>query len=586
MNDPNIKLKQQIVDKIKESTNILVTVSRDPSVDDLSAALGLTLMLNKMGKHATAIFSGKIPPAIIFLEPDKVFENTADSLRDFIIALDKEKADHLRYKIEGDVVKIFITPYRTTITSDDLQFSQGDFNVELVLALGVSDQGHLDNALAAHGQILHDVTIATFTDGEKVSELGSIDWHDASASCLCEMVTAISESLKTDKSILDKQISTALLTGIVFATDRFSNQLTTSKLMTMAAQLMAAGADQQLIAAKLNESHEINSTEKITSIKNMSETDGTVDMPVEVEKKLTANVTTEPIKDEPGMLRVSHGDTEPPIEVVKPTKPTEPYQADKKPVDEVVPAVPKLPEPPVTNEIINQLSTLPPSQEIIDDNIKKTSSIGSSSTLTEKPKQEEPLIGGTLNATAEQAAEDNRRAQEETKNKKILTHSYLSGSEPDVGTAINSAMQGSEQTQNVDIFTQGSLAGNQPSPTSASKSAVETREKQINPPADSLSTLAPASGLGQFPSVSNVNDADQARIAVESALGHQLPSQPIAAPVLDLPLPPPLPDFSTLPPPQTDAFDFAAASIAASPSVIANQPSIEDSPSQFHIPGQ
>jgi nanoRNase/pAp phosphatase (c-di-AMP/oligoRNAs hydrolase) len=62
MNDTGAK--QQIVDKIKSSSNILVTVSTDPSVDELSAALGLTLMLNKMNKHATAVFSGAIPPAI------------------------------------------------------------------------------------------------------------------------------------------------------------------------------------------------------------------------------------------------------------------------------------------------------------------------------------------------------------------------------------------------------------------------------------------------------------------------------------------------------------------------------------------
>src|SRR5664279_2262748 len=144
MNDTENKAKLQIVEKIKALTNILVTVSKDPSVDDLSAALGLTALLNKLDKHATAIFSGAIPPAITFLDPDKVFENTADSLRDFIIALDKEKADHLRYKVEGDVVKIFITPYHTTITGDDLDFSQGDYNVEAVVALGVTNREELD----------------------------------------------------------------------------------------------------------------------------------------------------------------------------------------------------------------------------------------------------------------------------------------------------------------------------------------------------------------------------------------------------------------------------------------------------------
>lgn len=104
----------QIVEKLEENSNILVTVNANPSVDELSAALGITLLLNKLDKHATAVFSGKVPPAIEFLQPEKTFENTVDSLRDFIIALNKEKADHLRYKVVDDMVKIFITPYRTS----------------------------------------------------------------------------------------------------------------------------------------------------------------------------------------------------------------------------------------------------------------------------------------------------------------------------------------------------------------------------------------------------------------------------------------------------------------------------------------
>lgn len=249
--------RQQIVDNIKADSNILVTVSTNPTVDELSAALGLTILLDKMDKRATAVFSGNIPPALNFLEPDKTFENTADSLRDFIISLDKEKADHLRYKVDGDVVKIFITPYKTTLTQKDLEFGQGEFNVELVIAIGVKDQDNLDKALAAHGKILHDATVVTVTIGDDKSNLGVTDWHDATASSFSEMVVGLAEGLKDDKSVLDEQISTALLTGIVSATDRFSNERTSSRVMTMAAQLMAAGANQQLIAAKLEEAHDI-----------------------------------------------------------------------------------------------------------------------------------------------------------------------------------------------------------------------------------------------------------------------------------------------------------------------------------------
>lgn len=249
--------KQQIVEGIKANSNILVTVSDSPSVDELSAALGLTLLLNKIDKRATSIFSGAIPPAITFLDPAKTFEGTVDSLRDFIIALDKEKADHLRYKVDGDVVKIFITPYRTKLNEKDLEFSQGDYNVEMVIALGVKDQDHLDKALSAHGRILHDALVTTISVGADPSSLGSVDWRDEVASSLCEMLVSLSEALKGSQQILDEQIATALLTGIVSATDRFSNDRTSSRVMTMAAQLMAAGADQQLIAAKLQESHDI-----------------------------------------------------------------------------------------------------------------------------------------------------------------------------------------------------------------------------------------------------------------------------------------------------------------------------------------
>lgn len=259
--------KQQIVEGIRANANILVTVSDSPSVDELSAALGLTMLLNKIDKRATAIFSGKIPPAIMFLDPQKTFEGTVDSLRDFIIALDKEKADHLRYKLVDDVVKIFITPYRTTLTEKDLEFSQGDYNVEMVIAIGVQEQNHLDKALAAHGRILHDAAVATISLGQTPSKMGTIDWQEANASSFCEMLVSLTEALKDDQPLLDEQIASAFLTGIVSATDRFSNDRTSSRVMTMAAQLMAAGANQQLIAAKLQEAHDIgpNAVDKSTT---------------------------------------------------------------------------------------------------------------------------------------------------------------------------------------------------------------------------------------------------------------------------------------------------------------------------------
>jgi nanoRNase/pAp phosphatase (c-di-AMP/oligoRNAs hydrolase) len=242
--------KQQIAERVKQASRFLVTVNANPTVDQLAACIGLTLLLNKMNKHATAVFSGKIPTTIQFLQPEKTLETTADSLRDFIISLDKNKADKLRYKVEDDVVRIFITPYRTSLSAKDFVFSEGDFNVEAVIALGVAQRTQLDAAISAHGRILHDATVISINAGAgKAPDIGQINWQDAGASSLSEMLVSISEAFGT--GLIDSQMATAFLTGIVAETERFSNKKTSPKVMTMSAQLMAAGANQQLIVSKL-----------------------------------------------------------------------------------------------------------------------------------------------------------------------------------------------------------------------------------------------------------------------------------------------------------------------------------------------
>lgn len=240
--------KQELIAKLKEANNILVTVSANPSVDQLAACIGLTLFLNKQKKHATAVFSGEVPSTLQFLKPSDTLEKNTDSLRDFIVSLDKTKADKLRYKVEDNVVKIFITPYKTSITEADLDFSQGDFNVDVVLCLGVDKQQDLDQAITSHGRILHDATVASVSTGA-VGELGTLNWVEPQASSLSELAAQITDALGRDE--MDGQIATSFLTGIVAETDRFSNDKTSPVTMKLSADLMAAGANQQLVASEL-----------------------------------------------------------------------------------------------------------------------------------------------------------------------------------------------------------------------------------------------------------------------------------------------------------------------------------------------
>ncbi|MBQ3294021.1 hypothetical protein IJG96_02730 [Candidatus Saccharibacteria bacterium] len=245
VSDPTLK---KVLEKIDDAESVLVALSNDPSVDEIAAAMGLSMVLDEAGKHVTAIYSGKTPNVLQFLKPEERFETGTESLQDFVIAMNKDKADLLLYKIDGDFVKVYVTPYKTTISGDDIEFSRGDYNVDLVISLNVPAATELDAALKEHGRIMHDATSINVTNGA-AGKFGDVEWVDAKASSISEMVSKLAFEL-VDK--MDAATATALLTGLVAATDRFKNPATTPDAMVLAAKLRGAGADQQLVVLNVH----------------------------------------------------------------------------------------------------------------------------------------------------------------------------------------------------------------------------------------------------------------------------------------------------------------------------------------------
>ena len=253
----------EVARHISEAKNVLIALSSDPSVDEMAAAIGLSIYLDRLGKRATAIYSGTTPNALEFLKPEQTFEPTADTLQDFVVALSKDKADHLRYKLDGSYVKIYITPYRSRISENDLDFSYGDYNVDLVLALDISNGIDLDSALREHGRIMHDAVIINITTSNP-GKFGEIEWSDKKASSVSEMIARLLYNVNSEVEV-GKEEATAFLTGIVAATNRFSNANTTPETMEVSSLLMGSGANQQLVSKNItpdvdNEIIDSNST--------------------------------------------------------------------------------------------------------------------------------------------------------------------------------------------------------------------------------------------------------------------------------------------------------------------------------------
>lgn len=398
---------KEITERVKGAQNVLVALSKDPNVDEVSAALGLTLMLDKVGKKVTAIYSGGTPDVLKFLRPEETFSADTNALQDFIIALDKDKADHLRYKVDGEYVKVFITPYREAISEDDLEYSYGEFNVDLIIALDVAEEGELDGALVEYGRIMHDAGVVNVTTQEG-GKFGDTEWCNPKASSVSEMIAEMGVELGEDA--FEKNSATALLTGIVAMTERFANDKTTPETMNIASKLMAAGADQSLVAENIEraeDGREPVMMEETVKEPNLAETteepspaETVEEQPIGDEVEKENNKEEEKNMENIGNIMPTPEAPEVVTEVAPETAPEIPQETSEAAPEATAEAAP---------EVEPQKPVLETPSELLGDMPKTEESAATGGTLAETSAEEEPK---TEEAPVEAPVAEETKAEE------------------------------------------------------------------------------------------------------------------------------------------------------------------------------
>jgi phosphoesterase RecJ-like protein len=248
MND--LTEKQKLIKKINQAKHILLAISERPSGDQIGSILALREGLIAKNKNIFSVFGGQLDDNYNFIDDlDKLSTDLAGS-KDFILAIKQNgaQADHLGYKLEEGELKITITPAKGNFKPNDVSYQYGDYQYDLIITLGVTELKQLGSAYNQDPEIFYKTETINIDNNPKNQQFGEINWLDNQASSLAEMMVGLLESLDIN---LDKKISTYLLMSLMSATDRFQAQNTTSKALTVAAQLIGAGANRDYIVNSL-----------------------------------------------------------------------------------------------------------------------------------------------------------------------------------------------------------------------------------------------------------------------------------------------------------------------------------------------
>lgn len=240
-----LNTQEQILDQIKKNETVLICVGKNPEGDELGAALGLYAALKKMNKKTDIISPTAILDKYSFMPQSEFISHKLEGARDYVFSLeiDKEKLQQLRYEVEEKRLKIFITAKNGEIDKDHISLESSKFNYDLIIVLGTSDLENLGGVYDENPELFYDIPVINVDHKPENEYFGKINLVDVAASSTSELVYNLISGL--DDGLIDEDIATDLLAGIIAETESFQNKNTTPKAFMAAAALIAKGANKQ-----------------------------------------------------------------------------------------------------------------------------------------------------------------------------------------------------------------------------------------------------------------------------------------------------------------------------------------------------
>lgn len=251
--------EQQIFEQINKADNILITFRKTWNGDSVASALAMFLFLKKLDKKIDVVAEkfddGRL---FSFLPGFNEIKNTVENLRKFIISLDitNTKVNQIKYKIKDNTLNFIISPHDGFFTNEDITSRASGFKYDLIIALDTPDLESLGKVYDNDTEFFYQTPIINIDHHSDNEEFGQINNIQLTAVATAEILFSLFDSYSRD--LIDENIATCLLTGMISKTRSFKTPNVTPNALLSASQLISIGARREEIVNHLYRSRSLN----------------------------------------------------------------------------------------------------------------------------------------------------------------------------------------------------------------------------------------------------------------------------------------------------------------------------------------
>jgi len=245
--DPN----SQIIEQLNTANNILIVLPQNPTADSLSAGLALRLFFRKLEKEVTVVSPTPLDPKYNFLEGFGSVSNSLSGGKNFVIEVSTKRTqiEELSYHKESDHLAIHIKPKQGEFKESDITFNTADYPYNLIITVGIASLDQLGNFYTQNAEMFFKLPIINIDYRANNEAYGQFNLIQLNSTSTSEVIMDL--IVKFESNLIDGDIATNLLTGIITETNSFQHTRTTPETFIKASQLVGQGARQQQIISSL-----------------------------------------------------------------------------------------------------------------------------------------------------------------------------------------------------------------------------------------------------------------------------------------------------------------------------------------------
>ena len=244
--------KTQAIGLLKQAKEILIVGPKKWDADAAAGVIALHTTLKKCGKTSIAIAPDEMPRQLRFLPGSDSVAQTLGSGNDFVISI-ATKSSTIKnvHATEHEGVVDLVMQTDGIIDPSEIHFKQYTEHFDLIVTLSTDSLDDCGKFFQEHSQLFSKTPIINISVSPANEFFGRVNYVDASASAVCELLTNVIKSEPEFEKALNTELSTVLLAGILSATDSFLAPNTSAQSLEMAAELQSRGAEQSKVIEHL-----------------------------------------------------------------------------------------------------------------------------------------------------------------------------------------------------------------------------------------------------------------------------------------------------------------------------------------------